>query len=464
MKRVASLVIVLVTAVATTAARQPAIPDDAAIKAILAQRIDTERRNVGIVVGVVEPAGRRVVAHGTFAVRDTRRVDGDTVFEIGSITKVFTALLLTDMVERGEVRLDDPVAKYLPPAVKVPERDGRVITLQDLSTHTSALPRMPQNFRPANPANPYADYTVAQMYEFVSGYMLPRAIGQEFEYSNLAVGLLGHTLALRAGTDYETLVRNRILAPLRMTDTSIVLSAAQQARLARGHNQKLEPAANWDLPTFAGAGALRSTVNDMLRFLSAFTGGEAAGLKPAIARMRSVERPSASPNMVSALGWQILKRPDLEIVWHNGGTGGYRSFMGFVPSRGVGVVVLSNMSSDTNGVDDIGMHLLDSRVPLSRPPVQRTRITLPADALTPFVGRYEVMPGFVATVTQEGDRLFVQPTKQPRHEIFPEGPRSFFTTIVDAQFVFEVDGSGRATSMTLIQGGAKMTGKRLLDQ
>jgi D-alanyl-D-alanine-carboxypeptidase/D-alanyl-D-alanine-endopeptidase len=460
MKRIWCAVATLVAVTMTAVAQEPRIVDDASIHTILARRIDTERRNVGIVVGVVEPAGQRVVSYGTFSVRDPRSVDGGTVFEIGSITKVFTALLLADMVERGEVKLDDPVAKYLPSTVRVPERDGKAITLQDLSTHTSALPRLPQNLKPANPQNPYADYTVTQLYDFLSGYTLPRPIGAQFEYSNLGVGLLGHALALKAGMDYETLVRERILTPLKMSDTSIVLTAAQHERLARGH-QRLEPVENWDLPTLAGAGALRSTVRDMTRFLAAFVDPQPHPLTAAIARMRSVERPGAAPNTVTALGWQILKRPDLEIVWHNGGTGGYSSFIGYLPSRRAGVVVLSNMQAGGIGVDDLAMHLLDPRVPITRPPVQRARITLPSDALGAFVGRYELRPGLVAAVTQEGDQLFVQLTDQPRFEIFAEGPLAFFGAIVDVQFAFAVDASGRAVSVTLRQGPVTLIGKRL---
>lgn len=464
MRSVCALCVMLAALSIATGAQQPGMPDDAAIKALLANRIDTERRNVGIVVGVIEPAGQRIVAHGTFSVREQRPVDGDTVFEIGSITKVFTALLLADMVERGEVKLDDPIAKYLPATVKMPERDGRVITLQDLSTHTSALPRLPTNLKPGNPLNPYADYSVAQLYEFLSGYALPRAIGTQFEYSNLGAGLLGHALALKAGKAYESVIRERVLTPLGMKDTAITLTPELTARLARGH-QKLEPVPNWDVPTLAGAGAVRSTVRDMSRFLAAFVNATPHPLSAAAARMRSVERPGPAPGTVAALGWQIVKRGDQgEVVWHNGGTGGYSSFMGYVPARGVGVVVLSNMQAGGIGVDDVGMHLLDSRVPLTKPPVARTKVTLPADALKVFPGRYELRPGLIAAVIVEGDRIFLELTKQPRIEIFAEGPRSLFATIVDAQFVFEMDATGRAATMTLHQSGQQLVGKRLPDQ
>src|ERR1041385_7596549 len=198
---------------------------DDEIREILVKRIDQQKQAVGIVVGVIEPAGRRVVAYGNLAAGDPRTLDGDTIFEIGSVTKVFTSLLLADMVNRKEVTLDDPAAKYLPENVKMPERNGKSITLLDLSTHSSGLPRVPANLNPKDPANPYADYTVEDLYQFLSGYTLPREPGSEIEYSNLGAGLLGHILAQRAGTDYGTLVRVRITEPLGMPDTGIALSS-----------------------------------------------------------------------------------------------------------------------------------------------------------------------------------------------------------------------------------------------
>src|SRR5580704_13650102 len=225
--RAAALTVGTMLSTATLTAQSPAntsVPSDAEIRKILVERIDTERQSVGLVVGVIEPTGRRVVAYGSLAKDDSRPLNGDTIFEIGSITKVFTSLLLADAVERHEVALSDPIAKYLPPQVKVPERGGRTITLQDLSTHTSALPRLPANFSPKDPSNPYADYSVEQLYQFLSGYTLTRDIGSQYEYSNLGGGLLGHALARRAGVDYETLVRRRITGPLGMHDTVIALT------------------------------------------------------------------------------------------------------------------------------------------------------------------------------------------------------------------------------------------------
>ena len=159
-------------------ATSPVVPD-AEIRQILLERIDTQRQGVGMVVGVIDRAGRRVVAHGSLAKDDARPVDGDTIFEIGSITKVFTSLLLADAVEQKAGALTDPVSKYLPAEVRMPERGGRAITLLDLSTHTSGLARLPGNMTPKDASNPYADYAVDQLYQFLSGYQLPRDPGQQ---------------------------------------------------------------------------------------------------------------------------------------------------------------------------------------------------------------------------------------------------------------------------------------------
>jgi serine-type D-Ala-D-Ala carboxypeptidase/endopeptidase len=454
--------VLIVGAVNAGAQTVPASPNpsDSEIRHILVDRIDKDHQSVGIVVGILEPTGRRVVAYGNLAKDDKRSLDGDTVFEIGSVTKVFTSLLLADMVQRGEVALTDPVAKYLPPEVKVPQRGGRQITLQDLATHTSGLPRMPSNFTPKDPANPYADYSVEQMYQFLASYQLTRDIGSQYEYSNLGGGLLGHALARRAGMSYEKLVQSRICEPLEMKSTAITLSLDMKARLAAGHNQGLEPVANWDLPTLAGAGGLRSTANDMLNFLAANLGYTKSALAPAMAAMLAVRHPTGMPNVEIALGWHITTRDGQEIIWHNGGTGGYRSFIGFDPKSRIGVVALSNAETAA-GVDDIGQHLLNASVPLHTAPKPHKEVAVDPRLFDGYVGRYELAPNFILTVTREGNQLFAQATGQPKFEVFPEGDRDYFLKVVDAQITFETDAQGKATGLVLHQNGRNVPGKRI---
>ncbi|MGA8806296.1 MAG: serine hydrolase [Thermoanaerobaculia bacterium] len=436
-----------------------AVVSDADIRAILADRIDVQHQGVGIVVGVIDPTGRRVVAYGKTA-KDGKAVNADTVFEIGSVTKVFTSLLLADMVRRGEVALTDPVSKYLPPNVKMPKRGGRKITLIDLSRHTSGLPRRPSNLNPADPANPYADYTVAQLYEFLATVQLTRDIGSAYEYSNVGGALLGHILARRAGTDYETLVRTRILGPLAMKSTAITLSNAMKDRLATGHDGALQPVPNWDLPTLAGSGALRSTANDLLTFIGANIGLQKSPLASPMAAMRIRRRRTGTPGLDIALGWHISTLHEHEIVWHNGGTGGYRTWIGFDPKSRTGVVVLSNTGTDA-GVDDIGAHLLDPAVPLVQAPKQRKEVKADAAILERYTGSYALTPAFVITVTREGDHLYAQATAQRRLEIFAEDDRNFFYKVVDAQITFVVDATGRATSLVLHQNGVDAPGNRI---
>jgi len=339
-------------------------PSNDAIRKILVDRLGSRQDSIGIVVGIIEPAGRRVVAYGSGDRNDVRPLDGDSVFEIGSITKVFTSLILADMAHRGEVALTDPLAKYLPQGVRVPERGGRVITLEDLARHRSALPGMPTNFASGiDPQNPYLHYSVNQLYEFLAGYQLPRDIGSKFEYSNMGAGLLGHALALRAGKNYESLVITRICRPLGMKSTAITLSPDMKARLATGHDGLFRAISNWDLQgAFAGAGAIRSTANDMLDFLAVHLGYTPSDLGPAIATA-TTERKEAYGSMEIGLGWLIRQKKGSEIIWHNGGTGGYRTFAGFDPKARIGVVVLANVSTNA-GVNDLGFHLLDSEVPL----------------------------------------------------------------------------------------------------
>lgn len=460
--RIIAVAFALLTASITTACvtndaiaqakSSPTMPTNDEIRSILVDRIDKQHQSVGIVVGVIDSSGRRIVSYGNLDSGDKRAVDGNTIFEIGSITKVFTSLLLADMVERKEVALTDPVSKYLPAEVKMPERNGRQITLEDLSTHTSGLPRLPSNMKPKDPANPYADYSVEQMYQFLSGYQLTRDPGSQYEYSNLGGGLLGHVLARRAGTDYGTLVRTRICEPLGMNDTRITLSPEEKARFATGYDASLKAVPAWDLPTLAGAGALRSTANDLLTFVAANLGYVKSPLAPAVAEMLTVRRPTGMPNLEIALGWHILTREDREIIWHNGGTGGFRSFIGFDPKSRTGVVVLSNAETPA-GVDDIGQHLLNANAPLWQPPKEHKEVSVDPKLFDGYVGQYQLAPNFVLTVTKEGNELFVQATGQPKFQLFPEGDRDYFLKVVDAQITFNIDAQGRATELVLHQNG-----------
>jgi CubicO group peptidase (beta-lactamase class C family) len=309
------------------------------------------------VLGVIDASGRRVYPFGRLtAAPGAKAPDGDTVYEIASVTKVFSATLLAEMAQRKEVALDDPVSKYLPPSVKLPKTD-QPITLLAIATHHSGLPRMPSNFRPKDPANPYADYTVHDLYAFLPiAKVHPTST---FEYSNLAYGLLGHALALRAKQSYEDLIVSRVAKPLGMGDTRITLTPDMARRLAPPFDASLKPAHLWDFPAIPAGGALRSTANDMLKFLAAqldlptATDDVPDPLRRAIASTQQPRADTDNPAMRIGLGWHITKA---NVLWHNGQTGGYHSFVAFDRKAKVGVVLLTNTA--TMDVDKLGTRAL----------------------------------------------------------------------------------------------------------
>jgi serine-type D-Ala-D-Ala carboxypeptidase/endopeptidase len=435
-------------------------PADSVVLDILRQRV-ADKRSAGIVVGMLEADGRtRIVAFGDPGPGQPP-LDGNSVFEIGSISKVFTATALAELVKEGRVRLEDPIDKYLPSSVHVPERNGLKITLGNLSEQNSGLPRMPTNFRPTNPKNPYVDYGVPQLYEFVSHYTLPRDPGAQFEYSNLGVGLLGHVLTLITGQSYEDMERERVWKPLGMTNTSVTLTPWMKAHLALGHDEQGAVTSNWDLDALAGAGAIRSTTIDMLKFAAANVHPERGPLGPVMAFAQQ-ERARAGDQMIG-LNWLTMHATGDTIVWHNGGTGGYRTFLGLSPSRHMAVVVMSNSGGE--GADDIGRNLLNPRSfplnPKPAPPKQRTAIAVSRDVLQRYVGNYQLFPEVMLEITLADSGLQVRPTGQSIADLFAESETEFFFKVVDAQITFVRDAQGTVTGLVLHQNGADLAARRI---
>ena len=408
----------------------------------------------GVAIGVVRPQGNELFFYGS-ADAQGNPVGPETLFEIGSLSKAFTSVLLAEMAGRGEVRLDEPVAALLPGA-RIPSRDGAPITLEHLATHSSGLPRMPDNFAPANPSNPYADYTVENMLAFLASHELSRSPGGAAEYSNLAVGLLGHALATRAGKPYEQLVHERICTPLGMEETAVTLTEEQLTRFAAGFDADGGPAAHWDIPTFAAAGALRSTAPDLLVFLRANLGLVESPLGPVLAETHRPRRKMDAANEM-ALGW--MRNPENGIVWHNGQTGGFHSFFAFQKEEGVGVVVLAN--AGTPLVDQLGSAVL--RMLRGKPYALKLRsvVELPAETLERYVGAYALGKDVQLTIELSGAGLRARVTGQPAFGIYPESETAFFYRVVPARLVFELDEGDRVTGLKLEQNGASTPARRL---
>lgn len=300
---------------------------------------------VGAAVGVIDQRKIRFFFFGKKSIYDAEPISENTIFEIGSITKVFTTLILMDMVTNGDVNLDEPIETYLP-GIKIPEFQGKKISLRHLATHHSGLPSLPDNFNPKNPMNPYEDYSVDDLYHFLSHHTLQRAPGERFEYSNVGMGLVGHILSKKAGVEYEELVLKRICEKLEMKNTTINLSSEMKKHFAKGHHQKQE-VPHWDIPTLGGAGALRSNLKDMTQFLSACMGLiNNSPISDLLIKCQKKQYGAKASGDGIGLGWIISHLNHADIIWHNGGTGGFRTFLGFNPKTKKGIVVLSNSTED----------------------------------------------------------------------------------------------------------------------
>ena len=443
-------------------------PNDDIARLVAAR--NAPRAGQGIVVGVLGPEGRRIVAGGT---GPGAKFDGGTLFEIGSITKVFTALILADMVNKGEVSLEDPAAKFLPPGHRMPKRGDRQITLRDLSTHRSGLPRMADDMSSEDdPDSAFNDYTEAKLLAFLDRYQLTRDIGSKWEYSNIGVGLLGYLLARATGTDYATLLRQRITGPLGMNDTMVTVPPSRAAQLAPPFDAYMRTSKPWSASVLTAAGDIRSSAADMLIFAHAVLDPKSP-IAPAMRTALSVRVPAMNGQVEQALGWLVMHpQPGRELLSHDGATGGYRAVLAIEPAKRRAVVALVNSAAEPS-VTDLGLHILIGAPveptppvpPAPAPLVRHTEISSPATEFDRVVGRYDFGPGFVIAVTREGGALHVLregAAGESAVSISPEAPLAFFWKALDAQIRFTTDTSGAVTGAVLTQRGQSFTGRRII--
>lgn len=439
-------------ALGAAAGRAAAAPPDASLRAILQDRIAAGQA-VGLSVGVLEGGAERFVNAGLRETGKPAPVTEDTVFEIGSISKAFTGVLLAQLVAEGKLALDAKVRDLVPETVRVPSLDGREMTLRDLATHTAGLPRLAPGFVPKDTKNPYAAYTVADLWSGLAAVRLTAPPGTNEDYSNLGFMLLSHILVSASGTaSFEALVAERMLRPLGMTASGV---RVRGDNIAAAHGPRNEPVPWWDTPaTMGGVGAIRSSARDMLRFAGANL--HAAADSPyAFAQQVHWSGETQRGTREMGLAWQIRKtRSGRTLHWHNGGTGGSRSFIGFDRAAGTAVVVLSNGAQD---VTALGMHLLDpDGAPL--PPVKKT-VTLDAAALDQLTGEY-----FQAGADQPalwimraGDRLMARTAGGQPQPLDAESATRFSSA--DNALVLERAGAGDpvAFQVTFAAGAAART-------
>ncbi len=372
MKRFAYAILLVSTVLVPANAQVTFIDSQAdAIESLLTDKFGDS--NSGMVIGLIDEHGRRVFSSGKLDNDTNRHVDGDTLFEIGSVTKIFTVLLLQDSVRRGELQFDEPVESFLSDSVTMPSYNGKKISLLNLAVQDSGLPHFPDNLSdkplgelPLKNIKEFSDaYTVEDMYRFLSSYKLPQEPGESFQYSNVGMALLGHVIEKRTGKTYECLVVDRICHPLNMKSTLITLNPELKSRLARGHWLDGEQSEHIDFQAFASAGSLLSTANDLLHFLSANLGIRQVELTPLLANMQ-VNRHKGSPQFGrTAMPWVdngVYNPPGSELLGHSGGGLGTIAFIAIDKKKRRGVVVLTNqMKVYPNG---IGWTLLQG-MPLS---------------------------------------------------------------------------------------------------
>jgi serine-type D-Ala-D-Ala carboxypeptidase/endopeptidase len=320
-----------------------------------------------IVIGFIGLNGTSVYSFGNISESNNRPVNANTLFNVDSITKTFTTLALADMVNQGIIKLSDPIEKYLPSNVTVPQFNGIKITIEDLATHTSGLPYIPSNIWINNTIgdlNP--NYNLTQLYQALSNTTLSWEPGSKFLYSDFGMGLLGHILTIQeGGMSYEQIIKNRILNVLGMNDTKITLSENDiKNRFPVGHLNGSEIQTQQIPDVIAGAGSFRSTANDMLKYLSANLGLLHTTLDDSIQLQHPIRHPGIIANPMNyseyvALAWRVLTDLGTEVITHKGAIDGWNSFIGFIPAKQSGLILLCSCDTDDADMNNLGFVLLN---------------------------------------------------------------------------------------------------------
>lgn len=414
----------------------------------------------GMTIGVLHAGREEYAGYGRTGITAADGTpDADTIYEIGSVTKVFTGLLFADAVTQKRVQLEQPAGELLPAGVSMPGFDGKPITLLHLATQSSGLPSLPDNFDPTDAGNPYASYTADDLYQFLNSYKLTRAPGEKYEYSNLGMGLLGQLLSLQSGQTYGQLLSERITGPLGLKDTAVKLTREQRSRAARPHQSFGQPTNVWDFLSLAGAGGVHSTARDMLKLAQAHLDPPDNDLGAAIQLAWKVHRQSDAPEEPPlGLAWNRI--PGLDAGWHNGQTGGFHAMLLIDRRLNAAVVVLTNTA--TMEVDRLAFDIMQAVAGRDVEPRQFDQeFKVPDDVMRRYVGTYEIARGVDFKVTIDKGRLMVKLADQPAFQVYPKSETEWRYRVVEATIVFKVNDSGKCSALELHQNGIVQTAKRI---
>jgi serine-type D-Ala-D-Ala carboxypeptidase/endopeptidase len=419
------------------------------LHAALEQRFKGDRTGACIAAGVIDD-GTTATAYYCADPNSQRPYDEHTAFEIGSVTKTMTAALLAEFIARGEVALDDPIAKLLPPGTLVPSFNGREITIGEIVTHTSGLPALPAQYHAPDINNPYASVTERDLLDALAATRLTREPGSKWEYSNFAMIVLSYALAKRSGKDYETLLRERLLVPLGMNETYVARPPAQ-VHLAQGHLSTGAPAIPWDFPPdMAGVGGVRATLPDMLRYLEGELATRGSAITPAL--LRTQDQVASVGGHRMGMNWNLSTVNGRTRIFHEGGTGGYSSFAGFDRTARRAVVLLSDTAlTSVGGLGSLGLHLLDPSSPVGAPHVVATADARLIDGL---VGKYRLQGGLGIALRHKDSGLTIQADGQPEFEMGYDSMGDFYPLKFDAVLRPRRKADGTYTFTWLQLGGA----------
>jgi CubicO group peptidase (beta-lactamase class C family) len=401
----------------------------------------------GLVVGVIDSTGTHVYSYGKVAKSAAQAPDGDTIFEIGSVTKLFTATVVAQMLEKDEIKLNQAADAFLP-GMKIPSDLGNKIWLIHLVAHTSGLPLNPPNLNSPHPDNPYSGYTQRQFEAFLTPYVLARPPGERYEYSHVGYALLGQALARKEKKSYEQVIIDRIGTPLGLTDTRVNLPDSVRSRLAHAYDVDGNEVDFWDCPPMDGAFGLKSTANDLLKFCSAHLGLTKVPFADALKSMQSRQIDVNRENDMG-MAWQIGRK--YNVLWQNGETGGQHVFLACLPKQKAAVVILAN--SSFRFVDTLGTNLArilggEQLLPM----LMKIPKTLDAATLDEYVGEYALAPKLTLTVTHENNTLYIQASAQSKLKLYAEDDKTFFGKAVACMVEFSREG-GKIAGLTFSQEG-----------
>jgi D-alanyl-D-alanine-carboxypeptidase/D-alanyl-D-alanine-endopeptidase len=428
------------------------------LRAALEQRFKGDRTGACVAAAVIDN-GTTAFAYSCADSKSQRPYDEHTAFEIGSVAKTMTAALLAEFIARGEVALSDPIAKLLPPGTSVPSFEGRAITIGDIVTHTSGLPSYPPQWHPTDASNPFAGLSEYDLLDALAATRLTRAPGSQWEYSNFAMMVLSYALAKRSGKDYETLVHERLLAPLGMNDSYIV-KRPPQVRLARSHLPSAMPTGPMDFPVdMAGVGGVRATLPDLVRYLEGELGTRESAITPALERTQQQIANVGPPGYTMGMNWVLAAAPNGHtIVAHEGATRGHSSLVAFDREAKRGVVLLSDTKlNSVGGLGTLAGHLLNPSLPAGTPRMVATPDAKLIDAL---VGRYRLAGSLGIELRHKGDALAIQADAQPEFEMGYDSVGDFYPLQFDALLRPKRKADGTYT-FTLFQGDAVLEAERI---